>query len=712
MIYSGKVLPGKPYPLGATYDGSGVNFAIFSGLAKKVTLCLYEMNGDDCRYSEIILREKTNYVWHVYIPGIEPGQHYGYRVDGPYKPKSGIRFNPQKMLIDPYARAIEGRIDIKESMFDYTFEHRLQGDVYEKSELDSGADVNKCIVIDNEFDWEGIGKPDIPMRETIIYELHVKGFTELHPDIPAEERGTYKGMASQKMINYFKELGITTIELMPVHHFVHSKFVRDHGLSNYWGYNSIGFFAPHAEFSAAGMNGEQVKEFKEMVKAYHRNGIEIILDVVYNHTGEGDHLGPTIALRGLDNPYYYRMDPYNKLHYEDFTGTGNMLNLSKSWVLQLVMDSLRYWAEEMQVDGFRFDLASALTRGSEGKVKGSGFLDAVHQDPVLSKLKLIAEPWDLGPEGYLVGGFPPPWSDWNGKYRDAVRRYWRGDENQVRELAYRFSGSPDLYEKSGRMPVGSINFITAHDGFTLHDLVSYNQKYNRKNWENNRDGEDHNLSWNSGVEGTTDDPVIIALREKRKRNFLGTLFLSQGVPMISHGDEYGRTQQGNNNVWCQDNEIAWMDWNWNENQKQLFEFTKRMIALRKEYPVTHCRNYLKNRPGKELGARDTRWLNTDGVDMSREEWKSAYIRCMGIMLQGEPINDADQLGEPISDKTLLILFNSYWEEVSFRMPQKEPSSQWKILFDTDAEPTRGLAEIITNTYQIQPRSMVLLLKVQ
>lgn len=712
MIYSGKVLPGKPYPLGASYDGSGVNFAIFSELAKGVTLCLFEMNEDDSRYWEIVLRETTNYVWHAYIPGIEPGQHYGYRVDGPYKPKSGIRFNPHKILIDPYAKAIEGRIDIKESMFDYKFEHRLQGNVYEKSELDSDADLNKCIVIDQGFDWEGVSKPDIPVHETIIYELHVKGFTALHQDIPEGERGTYKGLANQKIINYFKELGITTIELMPVHHFVHPKFLLDNGLSNYWGYNSIGFFAPHAEFSAAGMNGEQVNEFKEMVKAYHRSGIEIILDVVYNHTGEGDHLGPTIAFRGLDNSYYYRTNPYNKLHYEDFTGTGNMLDLSKSRGLQLVMDSLRYWAEEMQVDGFRFDLTSALTRGPGGKIKGSGFLDAVHQDPVLSKLKLIAEPWDLGPEGYQVGNFPAPWSEWNGKYRDAVRRYWRGDEKQVKELAYRFIGSPDLYDKGGRMPVGSINFITAHDGFTLHDLVSYNQKYNSKNRENNRDGEDHNISWNSGVEGPTDDPEIIALREKRKRNFLGTLFLSQGVPMISHGDEFGRTQQGNNNVWCQDNETAWMDWNWNGNQKQLFEFTKKMIALRKTYPVTHCRKFLKNRPGKELVAKDVKWFNTDGVDMSSEEWESGYIRCMGVLLNGELMNDADQLGKPISDKTLLILFNSYWEEVSFRMPQKELSSQWKILFDTDSDPGWEHVEIITNTYQIQPRSMVLLLKFQ
>lgn len=706
--YKGKLLPGKPYPLGATYDGKGVNFALFSENATGVKLCLFGPAGDDRVYEQIDIDEVTDYVWHVYVPGLEPGQRYGYRVYGRYLPKKGIRFNPQKLLIDPYAKAIEGRIDVKNSMFDYSFDRDPKKNVFEKNISDSVEEINKCVVIDTAFDWEGVEKPDIPMHDSIIYELHVKGFTATHPDIPEADRGTYRGLASPKIIEYFKNLGVTAIELMPIHHFMHNKFLLDKGLSNYWGYNSIGFFAPHAEYSASGMDGQQVNEFKEMVKAYHRSGIEVILDVVYNHTGEGNHLGPSLAFRGIDNQNYYRMDPAKPLYYTDYTGTGNTLNMLSSRTLQLVMDSLRYWANEMQVDGFRFDLASSLARGLYDVGKLSTFLDTIHQDPTISQLKLIAEPWDLGEGGYQVGNFPVLWAEWNGKYRDSVRKFWRGDESQVSELAYRLSGSSDLYQDNGKLPSSSINFVTAHDGFTLHDLVSYDQKYNEANGEDNKDGEDHNISWNSGEEGPTDDPEILALREKRKRNFLSTLLLSQGVPMISHGDEYGRTQLGNNNAYCQDNEIAWMNWNWTKEQQQLFEFTRRIIAIRNEHPVTHRRRYFKNRQIQGEGIKDIRWLNTDGIDMSREEWETSFIRCMGMLLNGELMQEMDEYGNNLRSDILLILVNSYWEPISFTLPHEVVGSRWKVLVDTDRAERAEQEEEVQNVYQIQARSLVLL----
>ena len=608
--YTGKVWPGKPYPLGATYDGEGVNFALYSENATGVKLCLFNNPGNGPDYEELAFEEITDYVWHAYLPGLGPGRRYAYRVYGRYQPKKGIRFNPQKMLIDPYSKAIDGRVEILESMFDYSFDGNAKRKAFKKGIIDSAADIKKSVVIDTGFDWEGVRKPETPMHTSIIYEVHVKGFTAKHPDIPPEERGTFRGLANPAIINYFRELGVTAIELMPVHHFIHNKFLLDRGLSNYWGYNSIGYFAPHAEYSASGTGGEQVREFKEMVKAFHRNGIEVIIDVVYNHTGEGNHLGPSLAFRGIDNLNYYRMDPKNSLYYTDYTGTGNTLNMLNSRTLQMVMDSLRYWADDMQVDGFRFDLASTLARGLYDVGKLSTFLDTIHQDPTISQLKLIAEPWDLGQGGYQVGNFPVLWAEWNGKYRDSVRKFWRGDESQVSELAYRLSGSSDLYEDNGRLPSSSINFVTAHDGFTLNDLVSYDQKYNKLNGEENKDGEEHNISWNSGAEGQTDDPEIISLREKRKRGFLGTLLLSQGVPMISHGDEYGRTQQGNNNAYCQDNDISWMNWEWNENHRNLFDFTRKTIQIRKQYPVLHRRRYFKNRQIQGEGIKDIRWLNS------------------------------------------------------------------------------------------------------
>jgi isoamylase len=712
MKYSGEILSGNPYPLGATFDGNGVNFAIFSKHAEAVSLYLFGDETSSMEYEEVPVTEVSGNIWHIYLAGLGPGQRYGYKIEGKYDPKTGFRYHSGKLLIDPYARAIEGRINMVDSMFDYTYQHRSVGNVFEKDDRDSVTDVNKCVVVDNRFDWEGIKRPGVLLNEMIIYELHVKGFTAMHPAVPLKEQGTFRGLANPEVIDYFKSLGINAIELMPVHHYIHNTFLLDNGLSNYWGYNSIGFFAPHAEFSSGGSKGEQVVEFKEMVKAYHRNGIEVIIDVVYNHTGEGDHLGPTIAFRGIDNASYYRLNLDKKFYYQDYTGTGNTLDLSQQHVLQLVMDSLRYWADEMQVDGFRFDLASTLTRGAEGNVFRSGFLDAVHQDPVLSKLKLIAEPWDLGPDGYQVGNFPSPWLEWNGKYRDSVRRFWRGDESQIKELSRRLSGSGDIYSGNNRPPTASINFVTAHDGFTLHDLVSYNRKYNLKNKEDNRDGEEHNISWNSGVEGPTEEPEIVALREKRKRNFLATLLLSQGVPMISHGDEYGRSQQGNNNAYCQDNETTWMKWDWDEKQRKLHEFTKRMISLRRNFPVLRFPEYIEKVHGKHDGKKPVRWLNTEGKDMSHKEWESDFIRCMGMLLNGELMAEAGTMDDQSGRDVLLVLLNSYWDPVIFRLPSDARSTKWRILIDTAGEWAVESREIYTNTYQIQSRSLVLLKNVK
>ncbi len=708
FAYEGKVLPGKPYPLGATYNGQGVNFALFSENATGVKLCLFHHPDDPQEYTQITLTEVTDYVWHAFLPEIKPGQLYGYRVFGRYQPQKGFRFNPQKLLIDPYAKAISGKIEVSDSMFDYELKNDSKKPSYKKNSVDSASELSKSVVINTQFDWEGVKKPETPMHNSIIYELNVKGFTMLHPDVPEAERGTYKGLAHPHIINYFKELGVTAIELMPIHHFIHNQFLIDKGLSNYWGYNSIGYFAPHAEYCASGQDGAQVNEFKDMVKAYHRAGIEVILDVVYNHSGEGNHLGPTLAFRGIDNHHYYRLDPKKPLYYTDYTGTGNTLNMLSSRTLQLVMDSLRYWTTEMQVDGFRFDLASTLARGLYDVGKLSTFLDTIHQDPTISQMKLIAEPWDLGEGGYQVGNFPVLWAEWNGKFRDSVRKFWRGDESQVSELAYRLSGSSDLYEDNGKLPSSSINFVTAHDGFTLHDLVSYNQKYNKNNLEDNNDGEDHNISWNSGVEGDTEDPDILKLREKRKRNFLTTLLLSQGVPMISHGDEYGRTQKGNNNAYCQDNEIAWMNWDWSVEQKQLFEFTKKIIAIRNDHSVLHPRRYFKNRRIHGEGVHDIRWLNTDGLDMSHEEWDTSFIRAMGMLLNGELMKEIDENGDSLKQEILLILVNSYWEPMSFSLPHEGLGPHWEILVDTELEQQPGLDNYIQSVYEVQPRSLVLL----
>lgn len=706
--YTGKILPGKPYPLGANYDGKGVNFALFSENAAAVKLCLFHSPDDVAEYVQINLTEVTGFVWHAYVPGIKPGQVYAYRVFGKYKPANGFRFNPHKLLLDPYAKAISGRIAIREEMFGFNPDPADKRYPFRKSVRDSAAGMRKCIVTDTAFDWEHDERPEIPMHNSIIYELHVKGFTARHPEIPEHERGTFKALASPLIVNYFKNLGITAIELMPVQHFVHDRFLVEKQLTNYWGYNTIGFFAPHAEYSCSGTTGEQVTEFKNLVKTYHKAGIEVIMDVVYNHTGEGSHLGPTLSFRGIDNHTYYRLDRQKQSHYTDYTGTGNTLNMLSAQTLQLVMDSLRYWVNEMHIDGFRFDLASALARGLYDVGKLSTFLDTIHQDPVISQVKLIAEPWDLGEGGYQVGNFPVLWAEWNGKYRDCVRRFWRGDESQVKELANRLSGSSDLYEDDGRQPSASVNFITCHDGFTLHDMVSYNQKHNLANNENNLDGETHNLSWNSGVEGPTDDPEINALRERRKRSFMATLLLSQGVPMISHGDEYGRTQHGNNNAYCQDNEMAWIKWERDEKQKAFHEFTRRLIHIRKNQPVLHKRRFFKGRRIRGKGVMDIRWLNTDGTDMTDEQWNVSFIRCMGMLLNGELINEVDDCGKMIRDDILLLIVNSYWETIGFTLPNTMYGREWEVLVDTGNTNLQGTKHRISGKIDMPERGLVLL----
>lgn len=706
--YTGQILPGKPYPLGANWDGNGVNFAIFSEHAAAVKLCLFHSPDDTEEYVHINITEVTGHVWHIYLPGVKTGQLYGYRVFGRYKPTEGFRFNPHKLLIDPYAKAICGQTRIHEKMLGFNPDKNDKRYPFKKDIRDSADVVNKCMVIDTRFDWEGDRKPDIPMNDSIIYELHVKGFTATHPRIIPEERGTYKALTSPIILDYFKKLGITTIELMPVHHFVHDWFLVEKGLTNYWGYNTIGFFAPHAEYSATGQYGQQVHEFKQMVKAYHKAGIEVILDVVYNHTAEGNHLGPTLSFRGIDNTNYYRIDQKKPGQYTDYTGTGNTLNLLCAQTLQLVMDSLRYWVTEMHIDGFRFDLASALARGLFDVGKLSTFLDTIHQDPVISQVKLIAEPWDIGEGGYQVGNFPVLWAEWNGKYRDCVRKFWRGDESQVKELAYRLSGSSDLYEDDGRQPSSSINFITCHDGFTLHDLVSYNQKHNAINKEDNKDGESINFSWNSGIEGPTEEIDIVRLREQRKRAFMATLLLSQGVPMISHGDEYGRTQFGNNNTYCQDNELAWFDWNWDEKQKEFFEFTRKLIAFRRSQPVTHKRRFFKGRRIRGTGVKDIRWLNTDGTDMTDKQWDTNFIRCMGMLLNGELINEVNILGEPIKDDILLLIVNSYWDKINFILPNTTLGHDWEMLIDTSLEKESKGLQIVSGSLVMPPRSLILL----
>jgi isoamylase len=671
--------PGKPYPLGATWDGEGVNFALFSENATGVELCLFDHTQDERESHRIRLDECTDLVWHVYLPEVRPGQLYGYRVYGPYEPEAGHRFNHHKLLIDPYAKALTGVVKWSDAMFGYRLGDP-KGDLSFDGRNNAG-NVPKGVVVDQSFSWGGDRLLQTPWAQTVIYEVHVKGFTMQHPEVPEHLRGTYEGIASPPVIKYLQELGVTAIELLPVHHFVNDKFLIDKGLTNYWGYNSIGYFAPDIRYSAFPKEGRKVYEFKTMVKTLHSAGIEVILDVVYNHTGEGNHLGPTLSFRGIDNAAYYRLSPEDPRYYMDYTGCGNTLNVRHPRALQMIMDSLRYWVCDMHVDGFRFDLASTLARELHDVDRLSAFFDIIHQDPILSQVKLIAEPWDLGEGGYQVGNFPPGWAEWNGKYRDVVRRYWKGDNGLLGELASRISGSSDLYGQSGRQPFASINFVTAHDGFTLHDLVSYNDKHNEANLEDNRDGTDDNDSWNCGVEGPTDDPAVQQLRERQKRNFFATLLLSQGVPMMCGGDEIGRTQQGNNNAYCQDSPISWFDWNLSKSQLELLAFVKHLITIKKEHPVFHRRRFFKGRQIKDSEVKDIAWFASHGKEMTSEDWGRGLLT-LGIRLAGDAIEEMDEAGNPIVDDSFLLLLNAYHQALPFTLPAHKKGVAWEWVFDT------------------------------
>jgi isoamylase len=696
------IWPGNPYPLGATYDGGGTNFALFSEVADRVELCLFD---DDGKETRVDLPEREALVWHGYLPRIVPGQRYGYRVHGPYDPSRGLRCNPHKLLLDPYAKAIDGRNQWNESLFAYRF-----GQPDSVNDDDSAPYAMRSVVVNPFFDWGNDRPLRVPMHETVIYECHVKGMTQRHPGIPEDVRGTYSGLAHPTMIKYFKRLGVTAVELMPVHQFVHDSGLIERGLSNYWGYNTIGFFAPHNGYASFGGHGGQVQEFKTMVKALHAAGIEVIVDVVYNHTAEGNHLGPTLSFKGIDNPAYYRLVDAARQYYYDTTGTGNSLNVRHHESLRLIMDSLRYWVTEMHVDGFRFDLAASLAREFHEVNRLAAFFDLVNQDPVVSQVKLIAEPWDVGDGGYQVGGFPPLWTEWNGKYRDSVRDFWRGEPASLGEFASRFTGSSDLYEIDGRRPIASINFVVAHDGFTLTDLVSYNGKHNEANGEDNRDGESHNRSWNCGVEGPTEDREVNVLRERQKRNFLATLLLSQGVPMIAHGDELGRTQGGNNNVYCQDNEISWVDWADARHHDVLTQFTAALNKLRADHPVFRRRRFFRGRPVPGTKVPDIAWLRRDGEPMTEQDWTAQSGMTMTVFLNGNGIWERDALGEPIVDDSFVLLFNPLGEKVTFTLPPRAYGRAWEIVVDT-ADPLLAARKRVTKaggTLEVDGHSMTVL----
>ena len=677
-----RIWPGAPYPLGATYDGSGTNFSVFSEVAERVELCLFDDDGTETR---VDLNEVTGFCWHAFLPDVGPGQRYGFRVHAPYQPEAGLRCNPAKLLLDPYAKAIEGAVEWDEAVFPYRF-----GDPDgPANDADSAPFVPRSVVANPWFDWGNDRHPLTPWHRTVVYEAHVKGLTMTHPDLDPALRGTYLGVAAPPIVEHLVELGITAIELMPVHQFIHDHTLHEKGLRNFWGYNSIGFFAPHNEYATRGQRGEQVTEFKSMVKALHAAGIEVILDVVYNHTAEGNHLGPMLSFRGLDNPAYYHLVSDDPRYYMDYTGTGNTMNTRHPHVLQLIMDSLRYWVTEMHVDGFRFDLASALARELHDVDRLAAFFDLIQQDPVVSQVKLIAEPWDVGEGGYQVGNFPSLWTEWNGKYRDTVRDYWRGENQTLGELASRFTGSSDLYESTGRRPYASINFVTAHDGFTLRDLVSYNEKHNEANGEDNNDGESHNRSWNCGEEGPSDDPKVRELRARQSRNFLATLFLSQGVPMLLAGDELGRTQQGNNNVYCQDNELSWVDWG--AVDESLLRFTRQLVELRHRHPVFRRRRWFQGAEALGPGRRDIEWFRPDGSEMTDDDWNEAYAKSIGVFLNGEEIATPGPQGERIVDETFYVILNAHHGRLNFTLPGSEWGERWVRILDTsEAEltPTR------------------------
>jgi glycogen operon protein len=697
-----QIWPGKPYPLGATFDGTGTNFALFSEVAERVELCLI---ADDGSETCVDLPEVDAFVWHAYLPTVQPDQRYGYRVHGPYEPARGHRCNPSKLLLDPYAKAIDGQIDGHPSLFSYQFDgpEKVNRD-------DSAGHTMTSVVINPYFDWGRDRPPSREYHESVIYEGHVKGLTQLHPAIPEEMRGTYAGMAHPAIVDHLVELGVTAIELMPVHQFVNDPHLQAKGLSNYWGYNTIGFFAPHNGYAFSTSPGQQVQEFKLMVKVLHEAGIEVILDVVYNHTAEGNHLGPTLCFRGIDNAAYYRLVDNDPAHYFDTTGTGNSLLMRHPHVLQLLMDSLRYWVTDMHVDGFRFDLASTLARQFHEVDRLSAFFDLVQQDPVISQVKLIAEPWDLGDGGYQVGGFPPLWSEWNGKYRDTVRDFWRGEPSTLAEFASRLSGSSDLYEHTGRKPIASINFVTAHDGFTLRDLVSYNDKHNEANGEGNTDGEGHNRSWNCGFEGPTDDESVNALRRRQQLNFLTTILLSQGVPMIAHGDELGRTQQGNNNGYCQDNELTWMHWDLDEAEQRHLDFTRTLVRLRREHPVLRRRRFFYGGAdhGGESELGDIAWFTTNGGHMSDADWQDGLARAVMVFLNGEAIFEPDARGSRVVDDSFLLMYNAAPETESFELPPAEFGASWTCVLDTDHTLAPGAVVKAGETIEIMGRSTLVL----
>ena len=700
-----RVWPGQPYPLGATWTGLGVNFAIFSAHASRVDLCLFDSPDAAAPSTSVALPEHTDMVWHGYLPDVRPGQLYGYRVHGAYDPHAGLRFNPNKVVLDPYAKSIGRSVRWDDSVFGYTIGD-VRGDLSFDAR-DNAAYATLGAVIDPAFTWGDDRPPRTPWHKTVIYEMHVKGFTKLHPDVPEPLRGTYEALTTEAAIEHLQQLGVTAVELMPVHHHAYDLHLVERGLSNYWGYNTQAFFAPDIRYSASGDPDDSVREFKRMVRTLHRAGLEVILDVVYNHTAEGNHFGPTLSLRGIDNLSYYRLVPDDKRYYLDFTGCGNTLNMRSPQVLQLIMDSLRYWVLEMHVDGFRFDLASTLARELYEVDRLGAFFDIVHQDPVLSQVKLIAEPWDLGAGGYQVGNFPVLWTEWNGKYRDAMRAFWRGDDRGVAEVATRIAGSNDLYEHSGRRPYASINFITSHDGFTLHDLVSYNQKNNERNREGNRDGENFNLSWNCGAEGPTSEPCVIRLREQQKRNLVASLLLSVGVPMISGGDELGRTQDGNNNAYCQDNEISWTSWSLLPEQREFLEFTRRLVQFRRSQPTLTRRKYFQGRSIRGADVKDIYWLDPSGREMTDEAWNAPFVRSLGVLMVGDAIGDIDERGRQVAGDTLLILLNAHFECVPFVLPAEGHGQQWVRVLDTIETASPEVRFVGATKYPLQGRTVVL-----
>jgi isoamylase len=698
------VWPGRSYPRGVHWDGEGVNFALFSEHAERVELCLFDEAGEN-EVQRIDLPEYTDHVWHGYLPEARPGQLYGYRVHGPYRPEEGHRFNSHKLLLDPYARNVVGELKWHDALFGYTIGHPDADLSFDTR--DSAPYMPRCKIVDTAFTWGNDAPPDIAWNETVIYELHVRGFSMRHPDVAEALRGTFAGLASSPALEHLRALGVTAVELMPVHAFIDDRHLAERGLRNYWGYNTIGYFAPESRYLASG----KINEFKTLVRTLHSAGIEVLLDVVYNHSAEGNHLGPTLSFRGIDNASYYRLAPGQPRYYEDFTGCGNTLDMRHPRVLQLIMDSLRYWVTDMHVDGFRFDLASALARELHAVDKLGAFFDILRQDPVLSRVKLIAEPWDLGHGGYQVGNFPVGWAEWNDRYRDSMRAYWKGDGGLIGEFARRFTGSSDLYNRSSRRPYASVNYVTAHDGFTLHDLVSYDHKHNEANGEDGRDGHDHNLSWNHGAEGPTADPAINALRERQKRNFLATLLLSQGVPMIVAGDELGRTQLGNNNAYCQDNETSWLDWSLDEPRRALAAFVQRLIALRRDHPAFRRRDFFQGRPLFGADVKDISWFKPDASEMTQEAWEHEHARALGVYLAGEALAETDRRGRRLTDDNFLLLFNADARPVEFRLPTQLGPGAWLALVDTAHEQglqADGAFEPGTS-YLTQPRSLALLL---